>query len=241
MFVCLSLFYGQEKENLFVSISSDCLSFGGDSLGWYTYNFDSISGVGISFGNGVDYIFSGILNGLLVLCYLLDELVMSNKLIIKERRSHACSRALDTIGELIEWTNSIISVHATHSLSVETTNKCEGIVWHESSAIKSISNKLSHALSVRLSFMLSFVDLNFCDHVFVQGFDICDHTTRGDDALLREFSGLAVFSWKNSKSFRDSSISSNGHEVLTSDGYTTLIKIWLREQCKGTETNTYLW
>ena len=67
--------------------------------------------------------------------------------------------------------------------------------------------------------MLSFIDLDLCDHVLMKSFHVGNHTTGGNCALICEDGGLAILSRNNAESFRDSGISCDGDKVFSGNGY----------------------
>ena len=102
---------------------------------------------------------------------------------------------------------------------VDAAKKVESVVRHEPSAVQGVSEKLSHALGVRLSSVLALIDFDLGDQVFVQDLDIGDHATGSDDTLVGQLGRSAVLTREDGIALRDSGVTSYHDEIGTSDGY----------------------
>ena len=142
---------------------------------------------------------------------------MSCELVIKDGCAQLATRALDTIGKLIIRADSIITIDDSLAIDVETSQEVEGVVGHESSAVESVTQQLSNGLNSGCLLEVAFVSLHLCEELLVQGLNISDHTTAGDNASVSQSSRFRVFSGQNVVTEGDSSIGGNQTEVLASD------------------------
>lgn len=85
-----------------LSIASDWLSLDVHSVLVNEDEFDLVTGVDVSLGNGVDDVLCSLLNLLHVLGKLLHEEVVSHELVVEDGCSELGARALHTIGELVK-------------------------------------------------------------------------------------------------------------------------------------------
>ena len=182
-------------------------------------DLDSITSVDVSFSNRVDDIFGSVLNFLLGLGQHFHLVVVANELVVQNRGTELGTRSLDTIGQLIVRTNSIITEDAANTVLIKSAKQVEGIERHESSAIERIRQELGNRFHTGLFLVLHHIDLDSCDQVSVESLNISDHTGTSEHAGRSQLCSLGVRSAQDVISSTDTGVSGHSHEVRTSDGY----------------------
>ena len=95
--------------------------------------------VDVSLGNRVDDIFGCVLRNFNIGGNLLDEEVVADELVIKNRRTELRAGALHTIGQLVIRSDGIIAIDDTLTFLIETTQQVEGIEGHEAARVQSVA------------------------------------------------------------------------------------------------------
>ena len=113
------------------SVSANRLPDGTHTIFVDSDDLDEVTGVNVSLGNGVNDVLGGVLDLLLVLRQHLNLEVVTNKLVVKNRRTKLTARALNTISELIVATNGIIAIDLTLAVITNAAEQVEGVVGHE--------------------------------------------------------------------------------------------------------------
>ena len=104
--------------------------------------FNLITSVYISFSNWIDNILSSLLCCSDVWGYLFYEEVVTDKLVVEDGSTKLWAGTLNTIGEFIVGTNSIVTEYDTLSVLVETAQEVERIEGHEAARVKGVTKEL---------------------------------------------------------------------------------------------------
>lgn len=202
------------------SISSDGLASSLDTGRRDFDNLDVVTGVDVSLSDRVDDILGASLYIGSVLREFHLHVIVTDELVVEERRTHLGARALHTISQRAVRADGIIAVDDTLVVSRETAEQVERIVRHEATAVQGVHEQLSEGLSVRVSVVvLSAIDLDLGDEQLVQRINIGDHATGRDDALGSQLRGAREGTRNDRVALRDSRVGSDQAEVLAGDSY----------------------
>jgi hypothetical protein len=126
-------------------------------------DLNTITSVDVSFSNWVNDILGSLFGFLNILSEFLDQEVMANELIIKNRGTKLAARPLNTICQLVIWTNGIITKDNTLPVLVKTAKQIKRIERHEAAWVECIAEKLSQGLDCGRPLKCALIGLHLGD------------------------------------------------------------------------------